>query len=65
MRGRLKALRAKADVYAVRGLRFGPEVVRVADDANSALNAQPADLRKAAALVAAYEAAINLAIRGG
>ena len=65
LRGRLKALRAKADVYAVRGLRFGPEVVRVADDANSALNAQPADLRKAAALVAAYEAAINLAIRGG
>jgi hypothetical protein len=65
LRGRLKGLRAKANVHAVRGLRFDPEVVRVADEANSALNAQPADLRKAAGLIAAYEAAINLAIRGG
>jgi hypothetical protein len=65
LRGRLKGLRAKADVYTARGLRFDPAVARVADEANSALNAQPADLGKAAGLVAAYEAAINLAIRGG
>jgi hypothetical protein len=65
LRGRLRGLRAKADVYAARGLRIDPAVARVADEANSALNAQPADLGKAAGLVAAYEAAINLAIRRG
>ena len=65
LRGRLEGLGAKADAYATHGVRFDPSVARLAGEANSVLRGQPADLRKAASLVRAYEAGINRAIAGG
>ena len=65
LRGRLQGLRAKADAYAARGIRFDPTVTGLANEANSVLHGQPADLRRAAGLLRAYEAAINRAIGRG
>ena len=65
LRGRLDGLAAKADTYAARGVRFDPAVTRIAGEAKAVLQGQPADLRKAASLVSAFEAAVNRAIRGG
>ena len=65
LRGRLKALRAKADAHAARGISIDTKVVRLGDDARDLLYSQPADLQKAAALLSAYETALNLAIRKG
>jgi hypothetical protein len=64
LRGRLKALRAKADAHTARGTDIDAKAAaRLADEARDVLYSQPADLQKAAALLSAYEAAINLAIR--
>jgi hypothetical protein len=59
LRGRLKALRAKAMARSARGLRIDPATTRWADEAEDTLYRQPADLAKAAHLLAAYEAAIE------
>jgi hypothetical protein len=63
LRGRLKALRAKANAHAARGIRIEAKTTRLGDEAKDILYSQPADLQRAAALLSAYEAAINLAIR--
>jgi hypothetical protein len=65
LRGRLKALRAKADAHAARGISIDTRVEQLGDEARDILYSQPADLSKAAALLGAYETAINLAIRMG
>jgi len=65
LRGRLKALRAKADAHVARGVRFDRTAAQLADAAKDLLYSQPADLQKAAALLSDYEAAINLAVRKG
>jgi hypothetical protein len=65
LRGRLKALRAKADAHAERGVHIETKVAHLGDEARDILYSQPADLLKAAALLSAYETAINLAIRNG
>jgi hypothetical protein len=65
LRGRLKALRAKAGAYAARGIHVDLTAARLADLATDILYGHAADLGKAAHLISAYEAAINLAIRGG
>jgi hypothetical protein len=61
LRGRLKALRAKADAYAARGIRLDARAVRLGDEAKDILYSQPGDLKRAGELVNAYEAAISLA----
>jgi len=63
LRGRLKALRAKADAHVARGISMDTKVVQLGDEARDILYSQPADLPKAASLLSAYETAINLAIR--
>jgi len=63
LRGRLKALRAKADAHAARGIVIDAKAIQLGDEAKDILYSQPADLQRAAALLRAYEAAINLAIR--
>jgi hypothetical protein len=63
LRGRLKALRAKADAHAARGIHIDAKATRLGDGAKDILYSQPADLQRAAALLSAYETAINLAIR--
>jgi hypothetical protein len=63
LRGRLKALRAKADTYAARGIRLDARAARLGDEARDILYSQPADLKRAGQLVSAYEAAISLASR--
>jgi hypothetical protein len=63
LRGRLKALRAKADAHADRGIGIDAKAARLGVEAKDILYSQPADLQRAAALVSAYETAINLAIR--
>ena len=63
LRGRLKALRAKADAHAARGAGIDAEAAWLGDEARDILYSQPADIEKAAALLSAYEAAINRAIR--
>jgi hypothetical protein len=63
LRGRLKALRAKADAHAARGIWIDAKATRLGDEAKQILYSQPADLERAAALLSAYEAAVNLAIR--
>jgi hypothetical protein len=65
LRGRLKAIRAKADAHVARGLRLDAQAARLGDEAKHVLYGRPADLKKAAALVGAYETALNLAIRNG
>jgi hypothetical protein len=65
LRGRLKALRAKADAHAARGINIDTKVARLGDEAKDILYSRPADLQKAAALLSAYETAINLTIRKG
>ncbi|MGA2127722.1 MAG: hypothetical protein ABSG76_16405 [Xanthobacteraceae bacterium] len=65
LRGRLKALHAKAGVYAGRGARLDPAAARLADEATDILYGPAADLDKAGRLISAYEAAINLAGKGG
>jgi hypothetical protein len=65
LRGRLKALYAKADAHAARGIRVDAKVAQLGDEAKDSLYSQPADLQKAAALLSAYEKALNLAIRKG
>jgi hypothetical protein len=63
LRGRLKAVRAKADAHVARGVRLDAQAARLGDEAKDILYGQPADLKKAAALLGAYETALNLAIR--
>jgi hypothetical protein len=63
LRGRLKALRAKASAHAARGTTFEPAVVRLGNEIEGILYSQPADLAKAAALLTAYDTAINRDIR--
>jgi hypothetical protein len=63
LRGRLKALRAKVDAHAARGIHIDAKATRLGDEAKDILYSQPADLQRAAALLSAYETAINLAIR--
>jgi hypothetical protein len=65
LRGRLKALRAKLNAYSARGTRFDVTVVQLGDQIEGVLYNQPSDLRKAAALLSAYDTAINLGIREG
>jgi len=65
LRGRLKALRAKADAHAARGIRLDAQTVRLGDEVKDMLYSQPADLKRAAAVLCAYETALNLAIRKG
>jgi hypothetical protein len=65
LRGRLKALRAKANAHIERGIRLDAQAARLGDEAKDVLYSQPADLKKAAALLGAYETALNLAIRKG
>jgi hypothetical protein len=65
LRGRLKALRAKASAHEARGISVDTKVARLGDEARDILYSQPADLQKAAALLSAYETALNLAIRKG
>jgi hypothetical protein len=63
LRGRLKALRAKASAHAARGTTFDAAVARLGHEIEDVLYSRPADLKKAAALLAAYDAAINRDIR--
>jgi hypothetical protein len=65
LRGRLKALHAKADAHAARGVRFEENAMQLAERAKAILYSQPADLKQAADALAAYEAAINRAINRG
>jgi hypothetical protein len=65
LRGRFKALRAKANAHIERGIRLDAQAARLGDEAKDILYSQPADLKKAAALLGAYEAALNLAVRKG
>jgi hypothetical protein len=65
LRGLLKALRAKADSYAARGIGLEASAARLGDEAKDILYSQPTDLEKAAALLAAYEAGLSLASRNG
>ncbi|HXW30188.1 MAG TPA: hypothetical protein VEK55_12565 [Xanthobacteraceae bacterium] len=62
LRGRLKALRAKAMALAQRGQGVDPATTRLGDEAEDTLYRRPADLAKATTLLSAYEAAIT---RGG
>jgi hypothetical protein len=60
LRGRLKALRAKVNAYGARGARFDANVMQLGDQIEAILYRQPSDLKKAAALLTAYDTAINL-----
>ena len=61
LRGRLKALRVKANAHIERGIRLDAQAARLGDEAKDILYSRPADLNKAAALLGAYETALNLA----
>jgi hypothetical protein len=63
LRGRLKALRSKASAHTARGTTFDAAVARLGHDIEDVLYSRPADLKKGAALLAAYDAAINRDIR--
>jgi hypothetical protein len=65
LRGRLKALRAKANAYSARGARFDQKVAQLGDQIEHVLYSQPSDLQHAAALLGDYDTAINNAIRQG
>jgi hypothetical protein len=63
LRGRLKALRAKANACSARSNSFDPKVGQLGDQIEGILYSQPSDLKKAATLLSAYDTAINLGMR--
>jgi chromosome segregation ATPase len=61
LRGRFKALRAKADALRSRGVVFGEAVESASRQAQSVLDAIPFDMRAGRRLVGIFEAAVSAA----
>jgi hypothetical protein len=63
LKGRFKAISAKADILRSRGVVFGEAVAAASSQAKSVLDAVPFDIRAGRRLVEAFEAAVSAAGR--
>jgi hypothetical protein len=63
LKGRFKAVSAKADILRRRGVVFGEAVEAAENSARSVLDAVPFDIRTGRRLVEAFEAAVSAASR--
>lgn len=63
LKGRFKAISAKADILRSRGVVFGEAVEAASSQAKTVLDAVPFDIRTGRRLVEAFEAAVSAASR--